>query len=107
MTSKSKETKKFNVFLCLPMSGRTEEDILKEIDEMKKASIHYFQEKHPDCDIVYYANYRSDAEEESDNPVYLYNVFLTPFFSVKPSAEKISELAGNTEKLASYIRVKH
>lgn len=71
MTSKSKETKKFNVFLCLPMSGRTEEDILKEIDEMKKASIHYFQEKHPDCDIVYYANYRSDAEEESDNPVYL------------------------------------
>ena len=38
-----------------------------------------------------------------DNPVYLYNVFLTPFFSVKPSAEKISELAGNTEKLASYF----
>jgi hypothetical protein len=71
MTSKFKESKKFNVFLCLPMSGRTEEDILKEIDEMKNASIHYFHDKHPGCEIVYYANYRSDAEEESDNPVYL------------------------------------
>lgn len=68
MTSKSK---KFNVFLCLPMSGRTEEDILKEINEMKEASIHYFQDKHPDCDIVYIANYRPEAEEESNNPVFL------------------------------------
>ena len=68
---KSKESKKFNVFLCLPMSGRTEEDILKEIDEMKKASINYFQDKHPDCDIVYMTNYVSEAEEESNNPVFL------------------------------------
>lgn len=68
MTSKSK---KFKVFLCLPMSGRTEEDILKEIDEMKKASIHYFQDKHPGCEIVYMTNYVSEAEEESDNPVFL------------------------------------
>ena len=68
MISKSK---KFKVFLCLPMSGRTEEDILKEINEMKKASIHYFRDKHPDCDIVYIANYRPEAEEESNNPVFL------------------------------------
>ena len=68
MMSKSK---KFKVFLCLPMSGRTEEEILKEIDEMKEASIHYFQDKHPDCEIVYQTNYVSEAEEESNNPVYL------------------------------------
>lgn len=68
MTSKSK---KFKVFLCLPMSGRTEEDILKEINEMKEASIHYFQDKHPDCEIVYIANYRPESEEESNNPVFL------------------------------------
>ena len=68
MTSKSKQ---FNVFLCLPMSGRTEEDILKEINEMKEASIHYFLDKHPGCDIVYTANYRREADEESDNPVFL------------------------------------
>lgn len=71
MISKSKESKEFKVFLCLPMSGRTEEGILKEINEMKEASIHYFQDKHPDCDIVYIANYRREAEEESDNPVFL------------------------------------
>lgn len=64
-------SKKFKVFLCLPMSGRTEEDILKEINEMKEASIHYFQDKHPGCDIVYIANYRPEAEEESNNPVFL------------------------------------
>ena len=68
MISKSKQ---FKVFLCLPMSGRTEEDILKEMDEMKKASIHYFQDNHPDCEIVYMTNYVSESEEESDNPVYL------------------------------------
>ena len=68
MISKSK---KFKVFLCLPMSGRTEEDILKEIDEMKKASIYYFQDKHPGCEIVYMTNYVSESEEESDNPVFL------------------------------------
>ena len=68
---KSKGPKKFKVFLCLPMSGRTEEDILKEIDEMKKASIHYFQDKHPGCDIVYMTNYVSEAEEESNNPIFL------------------------------------
>lgn len=71
MISKSKESKKFKVFLCLPMSGRTEEDILKEIDEMKEASIHYFLDKHPDCDIVYLANYIVEADEESTNPVFL------------------------------------
>ena len=71
MTSKSKESKKFNVFLCLPMSGRTEEDILKEISIMKEASIHYFQDKHPGCDIIYLANYIVEADEESDNPVFL------------------------------------
>lgn len=65
------KSKKFKVFLCLPMSGRTEEDILKEMDEMKEASIHYFQDKHPDCDIVYMTNYVSEAEEESNNPVFL------------------------------------
>lgn len=68
MTSKSKQ---FKVFLCLPMSGRTEEDILKEMSEMTEASIHYFQDKHPDCEIVYMTNYVSEAEEESDNPVFL------------------------------------
>ena len=71
MISKSKGPKKFKVFLCLPMSGRTEEDILKEIDEMKEASMHYFLDKHPDCDIVYMTNYVSEAEEESNNPVFL------------------------------------
>lgn len=65
------KSKKFKVFLCLPMSGRTEEDILKDMDEMKEASIHYFQDKHPDCDIVYMTNYVSEAEEESNNPVFL------------------------------------
>ena len=64
-------SKKFKVFLCLPMSGRTEEDILKEIDEMKEASIHYFQDNHPGCDIIYMTNYVSESEEESDNPVFL------------------------------------
>lgn len=68
MTSKSKQ---FKVFLCLPMSGRTEEEILKEMSEMTEASIHYFQDKHPDCEIVYMTNYVSESEEESDNPVYL------------------------------------
>lgn len=68
MISKSK---KFKVFLCLPMSGRTEEDILNEMGEMTEASIHYFQDKHPDCEIVYMTNYVSESEEESDNPVYL------------------------------------
>lgn len=68
MTSKSK---KFKVFLCLPMSGRTEEDILNEMSEMTEASIHYFQNNHPDCEIVYMTNYVSESEEESDNPVYL------------------------------------
>lgn len=68
MMSKSK---KFKVFLCLPMSGRTEEDIVKEMAEMKNASIHYFQDKHPNCEIVYMTNYVSESEEESDNPVYL------------------------------------
>ena len=68
MTSKSK---KFKVFLCLPMSGRTEEDILNEMSEMTEASTHYFQDKHPDCEIVYMTNYVSEAEEESNNPVYL------------------------------------
>lgn len=68
MMSKSK---RFKVFLCLPMSGRTEEDILKEIDEMKESSTHYFQDKHPDCEIVYMTNYVSESEEESDNPVFL------------------------------------
>lgn len=65
------KSKKFKVFLCLPMSGRTEEEILTEIDEMKEASIHYFQDKHPDCEIVYMTNYVSEAEEESNNPVFL------------------------------------
>ena len=68
MMSKSK---KFKVFLCLPMSGRTEEEILKEIEGMKEASIHYFQDKHPDCEIAYMTNYVSEAEEESNNPVFL------------------------------------
>lgn len=68
MTSKSK---RFKVFLCLPMSGRAEEDILKEIDEMKEASIHYFQNNHPGCEIVYMTNYVSGSEEESNNPVFL------------------------------------
>lgn len=68
MISKSK---KYKVFLCLPMSGRSEEDILKEIDEMKEASMHYFQDKHPGCEIVYMTNYQSEAEEESNNPVFL------------------------------------
>ena len=68
MISKSK---KFKVFLCLPMSGRTEEDIVKEMAEMKNASIHYFQDKHPGCEIVYMTNYVSESEEESDNPVFL------------------------------------
>lgn len=68
MISKSK---KFKVFLCLPMSGRTEEEILNEMSEMTEASTHYFQDKHPDCEIVYMTNYVSESEEESNNPVYL------------------------------------
>lgn len=71
MISKSKESKEYKVFLCLPMSGRSEEDILNEMSEMTEASIHYFQDKHPDCEIVYMTNYVSESEEESDNPVYL------------------------------------
>lgn len=70
-SKESKESKEYKVFLCLPMSGRTEEDILNEMSEMTEASIHYFQDKHPDCEIVYMTNYVSEAEEESDNPVYL------------------------------------
>lgn len=65
------KSKEFKVFLCLPMSGRTEEDILKEIDEMKECSMHYFLDNHPGCDILYMTNYISEAEEESDNPVFL------------------------------------
>lgn len=71
MISKSKESKEYKVFLCLPMSGRSEEDILKEISIMKEASIHYFMDKHPGYDIIYLANYIVEADEESDNPVYL------------------------------------
>lgn len=71
MISKSKESKEYKVFLCLPMSGRTEEDILKEINEMKEVSIHYYQYNYPDRDIVYMTNYQSEADEESNNPVFL------------------------------------
>ena len=53
------------------MSGRTEEEILKEIDEMKEVSIHYYQYNYPDREIVYMTNYRSEADEESNNPVFL------------------------------------
>lgn len=70
-SKESKESKEYKVFLCLPMSGRSEEDILKEINEMKEASMHYFLDKHPDCDIVYMTNYQSEADEESNNSVFL------------------------------------